>query len=91
MFTKLTALKTILLVCCLFSVDFAQSNGAVTRIQGTVLGPAEMVIPDASVTLTNLTDRTALHATSNQEGVFVFEGVKPGRYELSTGAEWAFR
>lgn len=61
---------------------FAQSTSTGT-VAGTVTDPSGAVVSGASITLTDLTTRTARTDTTNQAGRYIFVDVAPGTYEIT--------
>lgn len=53
------------------------------RIQGTVVEATQAVVPNASLTLTNLGTGIATTRTSNANGSYLFDLVVPGTYSLT--------
>lgn len=80
---RLKWIKSILLICSVVIIGFGQSSTHNVRVSGRVTDPNEAVIPRTSVTLRNLESNETSNASTNNEGVFVFEAVRPGEYELS--------
>ncbi len=55
-------------------------------ISGTILDPAGKVVPSASVTIRGIDTGTIYSAVSSSTGSYVFQLVRPGRYDLSVSA-----
>src|SRR5262245_30680692 len=55
------------------------SRGAVS---GTVNDPTGAVVPGATIVLTNTENGVRRSTTSNEAGIYQFDGVDPGSYEL---------
>lgn len=53
------------------------------RIDGTVKDPQGQVVPNASITVTNIGTGEKLNATSTNEGAFSVNEVKPGTYTIN--------
>lgn len=68
------------------SVLFGQSitSGDVT---GTVTDPTAAVVPNASLTLTNIATNTTLKAATNADGTYRFAFVAPGTYKVDARAQ----
>src|SRR5215472_1743350 len=64
---------------------FAQSitSGDVT---GTVTDPTGAVVPNASLTLTNIATNTAQQANTGADGTYRFAFIQPGTYKLDAKA-----
>jgi hypothetical protein len=80
----------------LFAVLFAlaamfllPANGQTVTgsIYGTVTDTSGAVIPQATVTVTNVDTGQALTTKSNASGAFVFSVVDPGNYKISTSVD----
>ena len=74
----------------LFALAFIFCAGVLTfgqsvrgRIEGTVKDPQGQVVPNISLTITNIGTGETLQATSTEEGVFVIAEVKPGTYQIT--------
>src|SRR5215475_5304349 len=78
MLTSTLRLAALLLVA--FSANAQTSRGTVT---GTVLDPTGAVISGASVTLTGVETGVRLSTNSNDAGVYRFDAVDPGTYDLT--------
>src|SRR5580658_274005 len=63
------------------SVCYAQSTFA--DIRGTTRDPAGLSLPQAVVTLRNLDENTTRSAITDDSGGYLFENLKPARYEVS--------
>ncbi len=66
-----------LLCSSLLAASAAQAQNA-GRIDGKVVDPAGAAIPNAAVTMTDLTRNVATHTISEADGQFVFSDVAPG-------------
>jgi hypothetical protein len=53
------------------------------NVSGTVVDTTDAGIPGASINLENTATGVSLTSTADAKGIFVLEGVHPGRYELS--------
>ena len=60
----------------------AQAQTSTGGISGTIQDPSGAVLPSAKLTLTNLDTNDLRSQTSNEDGVFIFSAVPPGRYRL---------
>jgi hypothetical protein len=74
------SLKLAVLLLVTISANAQTSRGTVT---GTVLDPTGAVISGARVTLTGVETGVRLSTTSNDAGVYRFEAVDPGAYDLT--------
>ena len=74
------------LSCCAAALLFAVVGNAqiagTGNIQGTVTDSTGAVVPQASVTLTNVSTLVAHKTSSDNAGVYVFPGVQIGTYNL---------
>jgi len=77
---QLTALFIFLLALSAISV-FAQT-GASGAIVGTVTDQSGAVVPDVSVSITDLSTNTTTKTTTNSAGHYVFPNVNPGTYNI---------
>ena len=73
---------TSLFICATVAL-FAQ--GTIGSISGLITDPSGAVMPNAKVTLTNVTQgaASARELTTNNEGLFVFTPLQPGTYNLA--------
>ncbi|MGC2235007.1 MAG: carboxypeptidase-like regulatory domain-containing protein [Pyrinomonadaceae bacterium] len=55
-------------------------------IAGTVTDPNAAIVPGASVTVTNIETNISATTTTNEEGVFTFPLLLPGKYKISATA-----
>jgi hypothetical protein len=81
MFHNLKWITAILLAYCL--IGFAQSRASVARVFGRVVDDNDARIAGATVTLKNLVNKELSRASTTDVGEFIFDAIKPGRYELS--------
>jgi iron complex outermembrane recepter protein len=56
------------------------------QISGVVKDPSQLVVPGASITLSNLQTNSSSKESSNQQCAYVFTGVAPGIYRLDAQA-----
>jgi hypothetical protein len=77
--------RVLMLVLSLgLSVLFAGSLFAQNaQISGTVKDKSDAVIPNSSLTLTNVNTGVKVTAKTNDKGVYLFTGLVPGRYTLT--------
>jgi hypothetical protein len=78
------------LFCMLFSIGqiFAQAgNGNITGLVADINGA---VVPNASIKLVSLAKGTELTVTANEDGIYSFTSLEPGKYAVSaTGGSFA--
>ncbi len=78
-------LPLVLMVLILFtSSASAQVSGA--TLQGTVTDPSGAVIPNARVTITELTTGVSRNVTTNKSGVYSAQNLPAGHYKLVAAA-----
>ena len=77
-----SALLSAVLLILLTVPAFPQTGTGVVR--GTVFDSARASVPNAKVVLTQVSTNVARETTTNDLGIFLFPGVPPGRYRLST-------
>ncbi|HLQ77153.1 MAG TPA: carboxypeptidase-like regulatory domain-containing protein, partial [Terriglobia bacterium] len=53
------------------------------QVSGKVLDPKEAIVPDATVTVTNLATSAKQTTTTNGEGLFTVGNVRVGEYEVT--------
>lgn len=75
-------LFTILLVCSLGTISFAQ-QAATATLSGRVLDPNGAVIPGATVTATQKGTAAKREATTNDEGIVVIPNLPAGELGVS--------
>src|SRR5690242_2295052 len=78
---RLTSLS--LTFVCLLTIAcqcFAQTDTA--TISGTVLDKSGAVVPGVQIQVTNVDTNLTVTTTTNNSGVYVLPGLKPGRYNL---------
>ena len=66
----------------LLIVPAAWPQGGNSTVRGFVRDQAQAVIPNATITLTNINTNVARTTQSNEAGIYVFPGVIPGSYRL---------
>ena len=64
----------------------AQSSATGTVV-GQVSDPSGAIVPDAAVTLTDITTNTVRSTSSNDAGRYVFVNVAPGTYDISVSKQ----
>ncbi|MCI0663593.1 MAG: carboxypeptidase-like regulatory domain-containing protein, partial [Acidobacteria bacterium] len=71
-----------LLLCFLISTS-AFGQGTTSRVTGTVTDQGSAVVPEATVTLTNVATSVAFSTKTSTGGVYVFESVQVGDYTIT--------
>jgi hypothetical protein len=74
--------SSIVLVMLLLIAGFSAAQSSTGTIQGSVADDTGAVIPNASVTITNLGTNRAVTVTSNGEGLFSQPSLDPGSYKV---------
>lgn len=76
----LPTFAALLLILTVSSISTAQTN---TRVNGTVKDSTGAVVPRVTIKLIDAGTRDEKTVLSNDEGFFVFTGVRPGTYTVS--------
>lgn len=79
-FIRTVLLMAVYLISSLCFVTIAQTTN--TRVSGTVKDTSDAVVPGVQVTLTDATSKQQRTDTTNNDGHFVFTGVRPGTYMI---------
>ncbi|HEX4951242.1 MAG TPA: carboxypeptidase regulatory-like domain-containing protein [Blastocatellia bacterium] len=74
------------LVSILLSAGFALAQNATGSLNGTVKDPADAVILNAKVTVTNKATGALRNLTTGSEGNFIAENLVPGEYDVKVEA-----
>ncbi|HEX9544479.1 MAG TPA: TonB-dependent receptor [Pyrinomonadaceae bacterium] len=69
---------------------FAQSQATTGNIEGTVVDPNGAVVPNVTVTATNVDTGFEKTAQTNDDGTFVLPFLQPGNYKVTTAAVSGF-
>ena len=77
-----TLMLTFLFLCALKG----QAQNISGQISGRVLDPQGSAVPDATVTVTDVSKKTAVGTKTNEQGDFVLPGLQPGTYDLRVEA-----
>jgi hypothetical protein len=67
------------------TIAYAQSTFG--DIRGTARDPGGLAVAQAVVTLHNLDENTNRTTATDSNGAYLFENLKPGRYEVSAAKE----
>jgi hypothetical protein len=81
---KLLRIAALLVFVCLSAHAQSTTSGV---ISGTVTDPAGAAIPQATVTLTNVSTNITQQAMTNTDGSYRFAFVPPGTYKVTVGAK----
>jgi hypothetical protein len=76
----------VVLVCLLAASAFAQLASQ-TALVGTVTDGGGLVLPGASVVAVNMGTKDTYETTTNAEGYYDIQFVRPGRYEITITAQ----
>lgn len=77
----------LILTCLAGSIPaWAQASGSLAELRGQVTDSTEAAIPNAKITLTDLSKGTVRTANSDGEGNYQFIGLLPSQYELKVEA-----
>jgi hypothetical protein len=80
--------KRLEFVLCLLVVGSALVFGQATAtINGRVVDPAEAVVPNATVTVTNVGTGVARDSVTNAEGLYSVPALTPGNYDVKVKAQ----
>src|SRR5579863_4783210 len=77
----------ILLVSLLLSVTFSWSQTGTSTIRGTVTDSQGLVVPGATLTLTNVQTNAVRTTRSNESGSYVFDLIPPAEYRIDVEAK----
>ncbi len=83
-----TALPLFFLILCLLALAtsaFGQTEAA--TLSGLITDPQGKVVPGVAVEVTNVETNVSAHQTTNNAGLYVVVGLKPGRYRVSVAME----
>ncbi len=65
---------------------FSQSSSSTAELRGQVTDPAGAAVPNATVTITDVSKGTTRTATTDEEGNYVFLNLLPSSYDLKIEA-----
>jgi hypothetical protein len=79
------------LICCYvllaaLSANLAFSQAVNATLLGTVTDPSGAVVPNAKVTITEVTTNTTRTSQTNESGYYFFAEVPPGSYSVTVEA-----
>ena len=73
-----------LLILATAGAIFAQSQATTGNIEGTVVDPNGALVPNVTVTATNVETGFQKTAQTNDDGTFVLSFLQPGNYKVTT-------
>ena len=76
----------VVLVATIFLLSNASAQTTAGSISGTIVDPQNAVVPNASVAARNEEQNSIDHATSDEQGHFVFPVLLPGSYTIAVEA-----
>lgn len=84
-----TMIRKLLLATTLFACFALQVHAQSTfgDLRGTTRDPSGLPLPATSVTAHSLDENTDRRVMSGEDGAFVIENLKPGRYQLTAAKE----
>ena len=80
------AIPLVLLLGCLFFAASVNAQTGTSSIRGTVVDPQGGAVAGATVTLSNEARSLVRTTTTNEAGVFAFDLVQPGAYQIEVEA-----
>ena len=83
-------LTTFLVLAVALSTAFAQASSSTAELRGQVTDTAGAAIPNATVTITDLSKGTSRTTTTDDDGNYVFLNLLPSSYELKIAANGGF-
>ena len=86
MFSNAFARFMVAIALCGLIAASAFAQGSVTRVSGTVKDPQGAAITGATVTLTDTATKAVKTATTNDDGSFAFNDLRPGKYTVDVEA-----
>ena len=79
--SRLAVQVVLLVVCTVFFTSLAHGQFRAS-LRGTVTDPQGAVIPGAKVTLVNVDTNSTLVSTSDDNGIYNFNGLAPAPYRI---------
>src|SRR6266851_4296903 len=76
-----------LTVCVLFAASLGLLAQSTASITGRIVDPADAVVPNAAVTVTNLATGVARDSVTNSEGLYTVPALTPGNYSVKVQAQ----
>src|SRR5260370_24603639 len=74
-------------IACLMLLAPGTMHGqASAGVTGTITDPSGAVVPNASVTVTEVATSVSSHTTSSSAGTYSFKGLTPGQYTVTVEA-----
>src|SRR6185369_16196347 len=75
-----------LLILATAGAVFAQSQATTGNIEGTVVDPNGALVPNVTITATNVETGLEKKAQTSDDGIFVLSFLQPGNYKVTTAA-----
>ena len=79
-------IRSMILIWTLLAVTSLRAEPPLGRISGKVLDPQAASVREAKISLVNAAGTTVASTSSNAQGDFSFESVRPGSYQLTAEA-----
>ena len=79
-----------LLILATAGAVFAQSQATTGNIEGTVVDPNGALVPNVTITATNVETGLEKTAQTTDDGIFVLSFLPPGNYKVTTAATSGF-
>ncbi|HEX5705717.1 MAG TPA: carboxypeptidase regulatory-like domain-containing protein [Pyrinomonadaceae bacterium] len=83
-------LTALFIIAAGVSPAFSQASSSTAELRGQVTDPNGAAVPNASVTITDLTKGTSRTTTTDEDGNYVFLNLLPSAYELKIEAVSGF-
>lgn len=89
LFLRILSSAVLTLVLCFYtsSVAHAQAGTAAAALNGTVRDPSGAVVPQATVSLTNVKTGFKQETKSNSAGIYSLVNISPGTYVVTVGKD----
>ncbi|MDT7813976.1 MAG: hypothetical protein QOJ42_3892, partial [Acidobacteriaceae bacterium] len=84
--TLMQTTKTVLLICLLVAIPVAMAQGVSGRLIGTAVDATGAVISNATVTISNQDTGAVTKVTTNGNGQYRADTLRPGNYQLKIEA-----
>jgi hypothetical protein len=81
------SVRTAVLISLVLVSSLSWSQTGTSTVRGTVTDPSGRVVPDATVTLTNVATNGVRTAKTNETGTYVFDLITPADYRVEVEAK----